>query len=120
MADGVNASVFGYVDQDEVIKRIDVVKDDDLASRFFGDSLQEIEIAATDIFDIGVRDEAETDAHSATHPFAVPTAAAPAIPPPAPAPPQPASTAPAPTLLDQDAMARQAFILGGPSAMKKD
>jgi hypothetical protein len=116
MAADPRPSVFGYVDQDEVIKRIDDVQEDDLTSGFFGDSIQDVENAATDIFDIGVRDEVETDGLSASHPFAVPTDAGHSEPAPSALP----TTAPAPTNLDKDARARQAFILGGPDAMKRD
>lgn len=120
MAENPRPSVFGYVDQDEVIKRIDDVDDDDLTSCFFGDSILDVEIAATEIFGIGVRDEAEGGGQSAPHPFAATRTATPATPAPVPAPALPASTAPAPTALAQDAQARQAFILGGPSAMRRD
>jgi hypothetical protein len=34
-----SASVFGPVDQDEIIARIDTVEDDDLDSSFFADSM---------------------------------------------------------------------------------
>jgi thiamine pyrophosphate-dependent acetolactate synthase large subunit-like protein len=50
-----SASVFGPVDQEEIIARIDDVEDDDLDSPFFADSMKEVEDAATRSFDVGIR-----------------------------------------------------------------
>ena len=47
------ASVFGSRDQDQIIAHIDTVSEDDLSSTFFGDSIQEVEDAATRMFDVG-------------------------------------------------------------------
>lgn len=53
-------SVFGTIDQAEILARIDEVQDDDLASSFFGDSLVEVENAATKVFDVGLRTRPDT------------------------------------------------------------
>ena len=114
-------SVFGAVDQAEMIARIDAVTDDDLGSTFFGDSLQEVEVAATRAFDIGVRTLSEgprsSDAAATAfspgsamaEPFAAPSGGA-----------TPVAAAPVTVVgpLAQDAVARRAFILGGPAAVR--
>jgi hypothetical protein len=48
-------SVFAVRDQDQVIAQIDTVSEDDLSSTFFGDSIDEVEDAATRMFDVGIR-----------------------------------------------------------------
>ncbi len=48
-------SAFGPVDQDALMARIDSVDEDDLTSSFFGDSILDVENAATRAFDIGIR-----------------------------------------------------------------
>jgi hypothetical protein len=102
-------TVFGYVDQEQVIARIDTVSDDDLSSCFFGDSLQDIEDAATRMFDVGVRGDPDNGpAPAARGSFAQPA--------PSSTPTEPASL-PLPERLDRDAEARAAFILHGPSGM---
>lgn len=126
------ATVFGYVDQNAVIKKIDQVDDDDLASCFFGDSLQDVENAGVNIFDIGIQDDVTSTGPNAVTPFGTPsfgpssTTPTPTVVPPAPtaaatveaaAPPAPAPTLPT---NDVEAQARQAFILGGPPAMRKE
>jgi hypothetical protein len=52
---GNRPSVFSAVNQDEMISRIDKVDDDDLASTFFDDSMQDVEDAAANMFDIGIK-----------------------------------------------------------------
>jgi hypothetical protein len=117
------ATVFGYVDQSAVIKKIDQVDDDDLASCFFGDSLQDVENAGVNIFDIGIQDDVTATGPNAVTPFGTPnfgpssTTPAPTVIPTPPPVDQPAPTVP---VNDVDAQARQAFILGGPPAMRKD
>jgi hypothetical protein len=54
-------SVFAVRDQDQVIAEIDSVSEDDLGSTFFGDSIDDVEGAATRMFDVGIR----TLAHNA-------------------------------------------------------
>jgi len=111
-------SAFGPVDQDRVIARIDAVDEDDLTSSFFGDSLLDVENAATRSFDIGIR-MLGTDQHRQA-----PAEAAPALPlttagidaSPAPAA-DPVEVPVAGRRMD-DAVARSAFILGGPGALQ--
>ena len=105
-------SVFEVPDQGDVIARIDAVSEDDLGSTFFGHSIQDVENAATWVFDIGVRTLSDDGATTPSGTFGVP----------APGPAMPSSTAsPAvrmPGLLDDDPVRRGAFILGGPAALR--
>ena len=60
-------SVFAVRDQDQVIAEIDSVSEDDLGSTFFGDSIDDVEGAATRMFDVGIRTlahDAPPGAHS--------------------------------------------------------
>jgi hypothetical protein len=116
-ADAGKPSVFGYLDQEEVISRIDAGGDDDLSSCFFGDSLQDVENAAARVFDVGVRDREESGAQpTPPGPFGPPSASVSAALAPVPAASGPDARKP----LDQDAAARRAFILGGPAALRGD
>jgi hypothetical protein len=125
------ASVFAPVNQQEMVAKIASVGDDDLSGCFFGDAVTDAESPTTRAFDIGSRDGGGPDEDEApAGPFGVPLIDAPAAPfvNPTTAPvPGPASAAPATGLhvgaggtLDQDAAARQAFILGGPGAIRGD
>lgn len=114
-------SVFGKVDQADMISRIDAVTEDDLSSTFFGDSIQAVEDAAMRAFDVGIR----TLAHDGRTPAAAGLSApAPALNPPAATVQVLAQGGGARTpaalslLLAEDASARHAFILGGPSALR--
>jgi hypothetical protein len=110
-------SVFGVPDQTATIARIDAVSDDDMDSSFFADSIQDVEDAATRVFDIGVR----TIAHDGTTVEPVMSFGAPR--------PQPAATllVPAPLIapvrvtvpMGADEAGRRAFILGGPAAIRR-
>lgn len=115
--DDAHASVFAVRDQEQVIAQIDSVSEDDLSSTFFGDSIADVEGAATRMFDVGIRTlthDAPPGAHSgafAGEPTGSPgtTAAG-----------SPAARASMPTTsarLKDDARARRAFILGGPAAL---
>ena len=112
-----HASVFAVRDQEQVIAQIDSVSEDDLSSTFFGDSIADVEGAATRMFDVGIRTlthDAPPEAHSgafAGEPTGSPgtTAAG-----------SPAASASEPTTaarLKDDSQARRAFILGGPSSL---
>ena len=87
----------------------DSVADDDLGSDFFGNSIDEVEGAATRMFDVGIRTVTNDAAPGASGAFAAPSGDA-----------RPASAAPPaadlPAALQDDA-ARRAFILGGPDAL---
>jgi hypothetical protein len=127
-------SVFGPVDQDEVIARIDAVCEDDLDSTFFGDSLQEVEDAATRIFDIGIRTfgnvQSPSDQPSAFAPAGGPAPSVDGPPRTGASPPprvgsEPTASAAGPArppavrfgTLEKDPAARRAFVLGGPVAL---
>ena len=109
-------SAFGPVDQEAVIARIDAVDEDDLTSSFFGDSLLDVENAATRSFDIGIR-TLGSDARPAAEPVSarVPltTAGIDASPAPAADPIE----VPVVGVLARDEDARSAFILGGPAGL---
>lgn len=112
-------SVFGPVDQDALISRIDAVDEDDLDSTFFGDSILDVENASTRAFDIGIRTLGSDPHQPRPRGGAVPTASivlttaqidsspAPAVNP---------IEIPVPGPLGDDA-ARTAFILGGPAGL---
>ena len=115
--DDAHASVFAVQDQDQVIAQIDSVSEDDLSSTFFGDSIADVEGAATRMFDIGIRTlthDAPPEAQSgafAGEPTGSPgtTAAG-----------SPAARGSEPTTsaqLQDNPRARRAFILGGPAAL---
>jgi len=104
-----SASVFGPVDQDEIIARIDSVEDDDLDSSFFADSMKDVEDAATRSFDVGIRtltdeprrgDERQAFGVTADDASRAVVAAHAAI---------------SGEELKQDDQARKSFILGGPT-----
>jgi hypothetical protein len=100
-------TVFGVKDQAEVISRIDAVQDDDQTSSFFGDSIDEVEGAATRMFDIGIRVVAGENPPTAdafgrpAEPSGVATPARVDLP---------------DDLADTDA--HRAFILGGPRSLR--
>jgi hypothetical protein len=103
------ASVFGPVDQDEIIARIDSVEDDDLDSSFFADSMKEVEDAATRSFDVGIRTLTDEPHAGGGRPaFGVSASDAAGM---VPGPHAPISS----DQLKQDDQARRAFILGGPT-----
>jgi hypothetical protein len=115
-------SVFAVRDQDQVIAQIDTVSEDDLSSTFFGDSMDEVEDAATRMFDVGIRalgHDTPPGAHAgafAGEPTGSPgtTAAG------SPAAGRPAAPARLVTLvarLEGNPEAQRAFILGGPVAV---
>jgi hypothetical protein len=111
-------SVFGTVNQDDMIARIDSTAEDDLSSAFFGDSIQEVEDAAVRMFDIGIRTITDDPARPSSAAFGTP--------------PPPASSGRAarvPSAVEQpvaasvdgpfeDPRTRAAFILGGPDALR--
>ncbi len=103
-------SVFGVLDQDEVTARFDLVADDDLESTFFGSTIQEVEDAATRIFDVGIRTVTND-----VDPSPQSTAFAGAVQAPARAEELPAADAS--ELLVTDTGARREFILGGPAGL---
>ena len=111
-------SVFGRVDQDELIAHIGAV-DEDLSSLFFEESLADAEDAAMQVFDIGIRLLAEDVGR-----LGDPGRSAD----PRPNPytrgvhgrnPSNVTTTPVslPGILSRDNHARRAFILGGPDAL---
>ena len=110
-------SVFGTVNQDDMIARIDSTSEDDLSSDFFGDSIQEVEDAAVRMFDIGIRTITDDPAKTTPAAFGTP----PAAPPAAGATRAAVSTEHAAThAVDgqfEDPAVRAAFILGGPGAL---
>jgi hypothetical protein len=115
--DAQHASVFAVRDQGEVIAQIDSVSEDDLASTFFGDSIADVEGAATRMFDVGIRTLAH-DAPPAAHSGAF--AGEPTGSPGTTAAGSPAARAAERTSsarLKDDMWARRAFILGGPAAL---
>jgi hypothetical protein len=110
-------SVFGKVDQDDMISRIDSTAEDDLSSAFFGDSIQEVEDAAVRMFDIGIRTITDDPSQVTTAAFGTQ---------PAPA----GAAARVPSAVEQpvakgadgrfaDPTVRAAFILGGPSGLDR-
>lgn len=119
--DAPKQSVFAAVDQKVIIDHLDDVKDDDLSSSFFSHSIQDVEDAAANVFDIGIKtltadprpaDEGRPFASASSAPFAPPTQAA--VPPPDLAAPTPQTAAQAAAGLEE--ARRRAFILGGPAA----
>jgi hypothetical protein len=110
--------VFGTVDQNDMIARIDSTAEDDLSSAFFGDSIQEVEDAAVRMFDIGIRTITDDPARSSSASFGTPPAAAAVG-----APRVPVSTEqPVAAGADghfEDPAVRAAFILGGPDAIRR-
>jgi hypothetical protein len=109
-------SVFGVQDQGEIISRIDSIEDDDLTSSFFGDSIADVEEAATRMFDVGIRTITDEPAPT-SQAFGV-AAAAPAAAEPASGQGRPPSVAVSGSLEDDEA-ARAAFVLGGPTAVRR-
>ena len=110
-------SVFGTVNQDDMIARIDSTSEDDLSSDFFGDSIQEVEDAAVRMFDIGIRTITDDPARTTSAAFGTP-----------PAPPLAAGATRAAASTEhsathavdgqfEDPAVRAAFILGGPGAL---
>jgi hypothetical protein len=89
-----------------VISRLDANDDDDLDSDFFGDSLQDVEDAATRMFDVGIRTITNDHPTAPASAFDGPTAEA-----------GRAGHNDLPGVLGTDAEARRAFILGGPEAI---
>ncbi len=104
-------SVFGPVDQDALIARIDDVDDDDLTSTFFGDSILDVENASTRAFDIGIRVHGTNADASTAQRSEFKTAGIDAV---------AADPVELPVVgeLSDDARARSAFILGGPAALQ--
>lgn len=107
-------SVFASVDQTTIIAKLDANDDDDLGSNFFADSMQDVENAAANVFDIGIRtlsiDPREDSAATAFGAVGQPAA-----------PAAPRSAAPTSAAADQakqaaELKAKQAFVLGGPQA----
>lgn len=102
-------SVFGSLDQGDMIARIEATDEDDLSSSFFGDSIQDVEDAAVRMFDIGIRTITDEAPESRTA-FGT-------------RPPEPEGTRADGALpvgavgLFADAGTRAAFILGGPAAL---
>ena len=100
-------TVFRVRNQDDVISQIDAVEDDDLASSFFGDSIDEVEGAATRMFDIGIRvvagEEPPTPEAFGRSGTGGPAASG--------------ATLELPSDL-ADAHAQRAFILGGPAGLR--
>jgi hypothetical protein len=107
-------TVFGAPNQEEMIARIDSTTEDDLASPFFRNSLQDVEAAAVRMFDIGIRTLTDDPGQSPHHAFGTRA-------------PDGAGTS-SPSAVGQpvaegtgsrfdDPAVRAAFILGGPDAM---
>ena len=112
-----HASVFAVRNQAQVIAQIDSVSEDDLSSTFFGDSIADVEGAATRMFDVGIRTlahDAPPQAHSGA--FAGEPSGSPGM---TTARSQGArSSAPMTSAqLRDDPQARRTFILGGPVAL---
>ncbi len=115
--DAARPSVFAVRNQDQVIAQIDSVSEDDLSSTFFGDSIADVEGAATRMFDVGIRTlahEAPPGAHSGA--FAGET--------PGSRPTRTAGSAAArkaeqaaSSQLQEDPQSRRSFVLGGPAAL---
>ncbi len=105
-----NVSAFGPVDQDALIARIDAVEEDDLTSSFFGDSILDVENAATRAFDIGIRmHHPSTPSASAAEPMTtVGIDASPAL---------AADPIEEPMVGGVAEGSRTAFILGGPAGL---
>ena len=105
------ATVFGVTDQAQMVAKIDAVADDDLTSTFFVDSMADVEGAATRVFDVGIRtithDAAPTPAGAFGAGAGTPAAAG---------TPRSGDLTTSARLQD-DADARRAFILGGPTAL---
>lgn len=109
--DEPTSSVFGSVDQSAIIAKLDANDDDDLGSTFFADSIQDVEDAAANVFDIGIR-TLTVDPREAAASGTFGTAA-----PPAPAVPQAHGAASAGRTQDSEGdRVKAAFILGGPEA----
>lgn len=104
-------SVFGAVDQEAIIAKLDTNEDDDLGSDFFGDSIAEVEDAAVRMFDVGIRTITQDGPPPSTGPAFGAT-----VPQAAPAGAEPDAVTVAGHLAD-DPVARAAFILGGPAAL---
>jgi hypothetical protein len=108
-------SVFGAVNQDDMIARIDSTSEDDLSSAFFGDSIQDVEDAAVRMFDIGVRTMTEESDQSSGAAFGSSATPASRVPSFRAAPERPVVRGAG--ALAGDPAARAAFILGGPLAL---
>ena len=107
-----SGTVFGAPDQQDMIARIDAVEDDDLSSSFFDSSLQDVENAAVRMFDVGVRTLIDDSAPAAA--FGAPATGG----------TRPAAAVDQPVALGatgrfEDPSVREAFILGGPSALPR-
>lgn len=115
-------SVFRAVDQSSMIARLDATAEDDLASSFFDDSIQEVEDAALRMFDIGIRSITDDPARQAVpggFGAAGPRDGGEAADPEAAVDPR--VIAPVVSTvgdLAHDAQARAAFTLGGPAALR--
>lgn len=117
-SEDTHASVFAVRNQAQVIAQIDTVSEDDLSSTFFGDSIAEVEGAATRMFDVGIRTLAHDEppqAHSGAFAGEPPgssgttAAGSPAA--------RPVDSGPSAPLQD-DPEARRTFILGGPASLE--
>lgn len=115
-------SVFAVRDQDQVIAQIDTVSEDDLSSTFFGNSIDEVEGAATRMFDVGIRTlahDAAPTAHSgafAGEPAGSSGTTAAGSPANAPSG-SPSRQVILVARLEGNLEAQRAFILGGPAAV---
>jgi hypothetical protein len=115
-------SVFAVRDQDQMIAEIDTVSEDDLDSTFFGDSIDDVEGAATRMFDVGIRTLAQ-DAPAGVHSGAFsgePTGSPGTTAAGSPAASQPSGRGRLATVvarLEGNPEAQRAFILGGPVAI---
>lgn len=105
------ATVFGAPNQDEIIARIDAVAEDDLASGFFENSMQDVEAAAVRMFDVGVRTLTDDEVPGEAFGGAAPPQARPE-------PARPPVAQGADGQFDDPAV-RRAFILGGPAALAR-
>ncbi|MDP1876761.1 MAG: hypothetical protein Q8M17_04275 [Actinomycetota bacterium] len=114
MSSADRPSVFGKVNQADMVARLDAVNDDDLDSEFFADSLSDVEHAATRMFDVGIAALAQPGAPRAGFPQ-VAASAAPSLP-----PTSAAGDATVIARLAGDAAAQRAFILRGPLGLANE
>jgi hypothetical protein len=107
--------VFGASDQADMIARIDATAEDDLTSSFFDSSIQDAENAAVRMFDIGIRTITDEPGRSSQAAFGTSTTTPAAV--------RRATVAEQPIALGaegrfEDPAVREAFILGGPQALR--